>query len=509
MIRLFFRAASFGLLATLLTVVLAGQTHAQIVGTLQELQEDGNVVGIRLTVTGSLNTDVLGAPNNTEFATGSRLLTGTAVNRTYISVTQGELNAEPRSKIERFINRAPITTTGSANLLAIDSVPVPSVVNGPNFYFSASATGYWGAPIVNVSEDYVSGSEINGTYDFLHGNFGYYKFSNWDINVGDWIKNSWTIDGVESSIRIVAGEPINIGNEAPTADAGGDQSVRAGDVVQLDGSGSFDDNTASADLGYAWSFSSKPGGSTATLDDATLQTPSFTSDVAGTYTLELVVTDEAGLESTAATVEISTDNLAPNADAVTSNSIVIVNDAVYLDGSGSSDPENDAISYQWTLVGFPIGSAASITDPGAEITSLTPDLAGTYTLELIVSDLLGPSAPVYVTFVATTCDDFAETLIVDASDIVEGLTSGQVTNQGNQSAFARHLANAIDDIQAGETTEAIKKLKKSISRTDGCPLRGNPDGNGKGRDWITDCDAQQAIYDALTLAVETLENCGP
>ena len=35
-------------------------------------------------------------------------------------------------------------------------------------------------------------------------------------------------------------------NSPPTANAGADQSIRAGDTVDLDGSASFDDNTASA-----------------------------------------------------------------------------------------------------------------------------------------------------------------------------------------------------------------------------------------------------------------------
>ena len=44
------------------------------------------------------------------------------------------------------------------------------------------------------------------------------------------------------------------------------------------------------------------------------------------------------------------------------------------------------------------------------------------------------------------------------------------------------------------------------SRTDGCALRGIPDGNGQGRDWITDCVAQMEIYDCLTAAAEALGN---
>ena len=41
-------------------------------------------------------------------------------------------------------------------------------------------------------------------------------------------------------------------------------------------------------------------------------------------------------------------------------------------------------------------------------------------------------------------------------------------------------------------------------RTDGCVLRGDPDGNGPGRDWITDCTAQTEAYNLLTDALDAL-----
>ena len=46
----------------------------------------------------------------------------------------------------------------------------------------------------------------------------------------------------------------------------------------------------------------------------------------------------------------------------------------------------------------------------------------------------------------------------------------------------------------------MDKIDKSIERADGCVLRGGPDGNGPGRDWITDCDEQALLFTCLTLA---------
>jgi hypothetical protein len=43
-----------------------------------------------------------------------------------------------------------------------------------------------------------------------------------------------------------------------------------------------------------------------------------------------------------------------------------------------------------------------------------------------------------------------------------------------------------------------------MERTDGCVLRGEPDGNGPGRDWITNCGDQIVVYLLLMQAEECL-----
>jgi hypothetical protein len=66
---------------------------------------------------------------------------------------------------------------------------------------------------------------------------------------------------------------------------------------------------------------------------------------------------------------------------------VKVNTTINLNGSGSNDPDGDAIiSYQWVLLKKPIGSALSISGSTASSISFVPDLEGSYTLALTVSD---------------------------------------------------------------------------------------------------------------------------
>ncbi len=293
-------------------------------------------------------------------------------------------------------------------------------------------------------------------------------------------------------------------NLPPTANAGPDQAIRAGDTVSLDGSASFDDNTPSATLDYAWSFFSLPVGSLAVLTGDDTSTPSFTADVAGTYVVQLVVTDEGGLSSDPDQVEISSDNLAPTA-AAGDDELVIIGTNVVLDGWGSSDPELDPLTYEWAITAAPVGSIATLTFDATVSPELTPDLEGVYEVTLTVSDFIGPGAPDSVEITATTAEGFAETQIVSVDEIVDVLPPEDVTTAGNQNALQNFLSQAIAALlPPSDVAEAINKLEKAIARTDGCVLRGAPDGNGPGRDWITDCAAQTVAYNQLNDALNAL-----
>ena len=70
---------------------------------------------------------------------------------------------------------------------------------------------------------------------------------------------------------------------------------------------------------------------------------------------------------------------------------------ILLDATGSADPENDSLTYQWTLSKAPPGSAALITNAGAAQATLVPDVPGDYEVTLTVSDFLGAGAPARLT----------------------------------------------------------------------------------------------------------------
>jgi hypothetical protein len=90
----------------------------------------------------------------------------------------------------------------------------------------------------------------------------------------------------ELSITI---QPNSDDNHKPIAHAGDNQQVDIDDTVQLDGSGSSDEDGDT--LTYQWSFTSRPSGSNAALSNATIVNPTFEVEVSGTYIVQLIVND--------------------------------------------------------------------------------------------------------------------------------------------------------------------------------------------------------------------------
>lgn len=97
------------------------------------------------------------------------------------------------------------------------------------------------------------------------------------------------------------------GVTAPIANAGEDQNVHTASAVTLDGSGSFDADGDS--LTYAWSITDKPAASNASLSDTTAVNPTFTTDINGSYVVQLIVNDgTVNSESDTVTITAVTAN---------------------------------------------------------------------------------------------------------------------------------------------------------------------------------------------------------
>jgi hypothetical protein len=184
-------------------------------------------------------------------------------------------------------------------------------------------------------------------------------------------------------------------NGRPIAEAGQDKLVTVGKSTQLDGSGSHDPE--GDPLTYQWTFQSRPTGSNASLSNPSSQKPTFTPDKGGDYEIRLVVNDGA-LDSDPDECVISA-NTPPVANAGP-DANTSVGKFYQLDGSGSSDPDGDALTYSWTLTSRPTGSIASLVNPNTAKPGFTADKVGDYVMSLIVSDGHDTSDPDYVTISA-------------------------------------------------------------------------------------------------------------
>ncbi|MCI5066764.1 PKD domain-containing protein [bacterium] len=180
-------------------------------------------------------------------------------------------------------------------------------------------------------------------------------------------------------------------NAAPNAVVSEDFSVVTGSVATLSGEDSSDPEQQLLD--FQWSFLSVPSGSSLTNGDllnADSAVVSFTSDVSGSYLLELEVSDGTLVDRASVSVMATTAGTSPVARAggdryLQGGSEVQLDGTMSFDGDGSPSP----LSYQWRLLARPSGSGVTsgdIVDPTTSAPRFVPDVEGGYLFELRVDD---------------------------------------------------------------------------------------------------------------------------
>ena len=213
---------------------------------------------------------------------------------------------------------------------------------------------------------------------------------------GTYIASLVVNDGTDNSEVAAVAVTAGVGNIVPVADPGSSRVFNVGDLVELDGSASSDANHDS--LLYTWSLLSKPSSSSASLSSTSDVKPTFTADKAGTYVVSLVVND--GIFDSAAVSIAVTCNAPPTANAGLDQS-VIRGAIVKLDGSASTDINNDMLTYRWQLIGRPKDSGAVLTQSTAVKPTFTADLTGDYSVTLVVNDGMVDSPVVTIKVTAT------------------------------------------------------------------------------------------------------------
>jgi hypothetical protein len=122
----------------------------------------------------------------------------------------------------------------------------------------------------------------------------------------------------------------------------------------------------------------------------------------------------------------ASNNRAPVA-AVSAPSSATVGTALTLDGTGSSDPDGQSVTFRWEITAKPAGSLAALSDSTAARPVFTPDVVGTYTVRLIVNDGRSDSAP--VTF-STSARRLNNAPVAHAGDDVTAVNGTEVFLNG-------------------------------------------------------------------------------
>ncbi|MGH1487068.1 MAG: PKD domain-containing protein [Cellvibrionaceae bacterium] len=189
------------------------------------------------------------------------------------------------------------------------------------------------------------------------------------------IVNDGSLNSAPSFVNVISRYP----NRAPVAEAGdGFLNLLKDSTITLNGSAT--DPDGDSPLNFAWTVLSPNG---ASLSNANTANPSIVVSQFGTYTLQLIV-DDGELFSAPDTVELEVVNRKPVAQISYDNNVEL--NKVFLNGSGSSDTEGEPLSYSWRFVTIPSGSAAVLSSLTAVNPEFTPDLNGSYEVELIVND---------------------------------------------------------------------------------------------------------------------------
>ena len=177
-------------------------------------------------------------------------------------------------------------------------------------------------------------------------------------------------------------------NLPPVARTGKDTIiVLPADSAILRGTASTDpDGTISS---YKWTQIAGPG--KALMRDSTAPLTRVSALTKGMYSFKLTVTDNGGLSATdTMELKVTDINLPPVANAGSDRTVFLPKDTLVLDGSSSTDPENNIKTYKWRkLSGAPI-TYIYFTDK--VITNAYSVIEDSYEFELTVTDAGGLSS---------------------------------------------------------------------------------------------------------------------
>ena len=318
------------------------------------------------------------------------------------------------------------------------------------------------------------------------------------IYIAQLIVNDGTLDSPPATVTITTT------NSPPIAQAGPAQTVTVGATVQLDGSQSRD---ADGDpLTFRWALTVVPSGSTATLSNPTSVHPTFRVDRPGIYTAQLIVHDGT-VDSTPATVTITTGNSAPVAEAGPEQTVAI-GATVQLDGSQSRDADGNPLTFRWALTVVPTDSTTTLANPSTARPSFVAAKAGTYVAQLIVNDGTVDSAPDTVTIKTTDTTPPTLQFVTPVDGGTVNTTTPTFTVTFSDDGSGLRLASYKTTVNGVDVTAGTVVTPTGATYTPAAPL---PAGDNTATAQIADNAGNlRSVSIRFTIAVfRAIANCAP
>lgn len=225
-----------------------------------------------------------------------------------------------------------------------------------------------------------------------------------------------------------------IPNRAPVANAGADITITLPvNNTTLNGTASSDPDGNATITTYSWVKLTGP--TQYNISNANAASAALNNLVQGTYTFELIITDNGGLtdKDTVSVTVNPAPNRAPVANAGADVDIPLPNNSTTLNGTASTDPDgnNTIATYAWTQVNGP--AQYTLASPNTASTALSNLVEGTYTFQLTVTDNGGLSATDIVVITVSPIPNRAP-LANAGADRTIALPTNSVTLDGTASS---------------------------------------------------------------------------
>jgi hypothetical protein len=294
-------------------------------------------------------------------------------------------------------------TQGLAPTALIESIANGAVVPGPVTSVQANEGDFVQFDAQDSSDPNVPSSPLTYQWQQISGPNGQsFAFNNPIFNIevpfiggfGGIMTYQLTVTnalGLSASATVniqikVSNHPPQVSVVQPT------QPFAEGSLVTIDASATFDPD--GDPLSYTWTQFAGPA---VVLDLTNPAKPTFTAPAVGTltnYIFELLVNDGQATGEIVVSLQTVPAHHAPIANAGT-NATAAFGDLVTLDGTGSSDPDGNLLTYTWTQTSGP-AVTLNFANP-AKPTFVAPASTSTLAFSLTVSDVYLASAPAAVT----------------------------------------------------------------------------------------------------------------